>query len=126
MANLLLTMQQEQRKRDRGWGTANAQTPPLSTSEGPWGGRLDSIITLRLYPKSYLKISFTTRELINVNISRRSSLTGTTTTATGGMAAALKPTEGRQRTGDVARARGGYTLSSLKCVSTRERWLDKK
>lgn len=87
MANLLLTMQQEQRKRETGgWetGETRAQTPlPLSTLEQPWGGRLDSIITLRLYPKSYLKISFTTRELINVNISRRSSLTGTTTTATG-------------------------------------------
>lgn len=32
-------------------------------------GQPDSLITLGLYPKSYLKISFTTRELINVNIS---------------------------------------------------------
>lgn len=43
-------------------------------------GQPDSLITPGLYPKSYLKISFTTRELINVNISRRSSLAGTTTT----------------------------------------------
>jgi len=58
---------------------------PAVEHVGTTMGRSDSIITLRLYPKSYLKISFTTRELINVNISRRSarSLTGTTTTATG-------------------------------------------
>lgn len=54
-------------------------------------GQPDSLITPGLYPKSYLKISFTTRELINVNISRRSSLAGTTAARL----PALKPSRGR-------------------------------
>lgn len=58
-------------------------------------GQPDSLITLGLYPKSYLKISFTTRELINVNISCRSSSAGTAATR----AQALEPSGGCRRGG---------------------------
>lgn len=118
MANLLLTMQREQQKKRQEVGDSERANPAVEHVGTTVGGRLDSIITLRLYPKSYLKISFTTRELINVNISRRSSLTGTTTTG----AAGSKTNRELFRSS----ARRGYTLSSLKCISIRERRLDKK
>lgn len=113
-------MQREQQKKGQEVGDSERANLAVEHVGTTVGGRLDSIITLRLYPKSYLKISFTTRELINVNISRRSSLTGTTTTGS--------KTNREWRTGAVLQssARRGYTLSSLKCVSIRERRLDKK
>lgn len=78
---------------------------------------VDTLITRRLYPKSYLKISFTMRELIKVNISCGSGLTGTSKR---GFWKRTRRAEGKDARGRKALLGRGYTLSSLKYRSILE------